>query len=325
METEFGEGLGLACNAMATRFELVLYGQAPDQLRAAGEEALEEIVRMDRLLSLYQPSSELSWLNANAATSPVPVSAAMLKLLIRATRLSELTEGAFDVTVAPLMRCWGLASGAGRIPSETERDAALQIVGMDLVEIDERAGTVQFSRPGVTLDLGAIGKGYGVDQAITVLRDAGVKCALLHGGSSTVYGLGAPPEGGAWNIEVPGPPAGSVPFEDTLFTLTNRALSVSAPHGKYFEVAGRRFGHVIDPRIGEPVEHTYLAAVATDTGTESDALSTALLVGGPSMVATIERYSAGISGIMYVHESGSGYERLRFGMADQCGAGRPEI
>jgi thiamine biosynthesis lipoprotein len=263
---------------MATRFELVLPGEDHVRLRAAGEEALDEIERLEAQLSLYRPSSEISHLNARAAREPVAVDPRLFRLLQRARALSEATGGAFDISVAPLMRCWGFVDGTGHLPAPDELDAARAVVGMHRVELNEDGITVRFATEGVTLDLGAIGKGYAVERAADLLREAGVTSALLHGGTSTVVAIGAPPGEDGWSVAIQHP---SRPEEIvTGVSLRDEALSVSAVHGKAFEVEGRLLGHVIDPRSGRPVMGAQLAAVAAASATETDALSTALLVLG---------------------------------------------
>ncbi len=142
---------------MATRFELVLHGDDPTRLRAAGEEALAEIEHIESQLSLYRTDSELSWINAHAGRERVPVEPRLFRLLQLCTRLSDLTDGAFDVTVTPLTRCWGFVGGTGHIPTPAELDAARAVTGMHHVELDEDGSTVRFDREGVELDLGAIG------------------------------------------------------------------------------------------------------------------------------------------------------------------------
>jgi thiamine biosynthesis lipoprotein len=268
----------LARHAMATRFELVLPGEDHVRLRAAGEEALDEVERLEAQLSLYRSSSEISDLNARAASGPVAVDPRLFRLLQRAKWLSEQTDGAFDITVGPLVRCWGFAGGTGKMCDPEELARAQEAVGMHRVELDEEAFTVHFTSPGVTLDLGAIGKGYALDRAADLLREAGVTSALLHGGTSTVVGLGAPPDMDYWSVAIQHPIRPSEPV--ATVRLRDRALSVSAVHGKAFEAEGRLLGHVIDPRSGHPVAGAQLAAVSTPSATDSDALSTALLVLG---------------------------------------------
>jgi thiamine biosynthesis lipoprotein len=288
--------VNLARNAMATRFEVVLYGDDVRALRAAGEEALEEIARIEAQLSLYQPASEVAHLNGRAAREPVRVTPGVFALLQHAKRISEETSGAFDITVAPLVRCWGFMRGGGRTPLPGELAEARGKVGMNLVRLDEADSTVRFAQEGVMLDLGAIGKGYAVELAAGVLREAGVGSALLHGGSSTVYALGHPPDADRWKVAIDGPPR----RQDTrasplaLVLLKDESLSVSAVWGKSFQAGGKVFGHVLDPRTGRPVTGALLAAVILPSATETDALSTALLVAGSSGHGQIARLRQGM-------------------------------
>ena len=269
----------LARNAMATRFELLLHGNNPVSLRAAGEEALDEIERLEARLSLYRPSSEIAQVNARAALEPVRVTPSVFMLLEHATRLHHETRGAFDITIAPLVRCWGFMGGTGRMPSAEEIERARSCVGMQRVMLNSDNFTVRFEREGVMLDLGAIGKGYAIEQAVALLREAGIASALLHGGTSTLYGLGHPPESDAWKVAIHHPnPENDQPLTSVL--LKDEALSVSAVWGRSFEAEGKTFGHVIDPRTGQPTSAGLLAAVVLPGATETDALSTALLTVG---------------------------------------------
>jgi FAD:protein FMN transferase len=268
----------LALNAMATRFELVLHGPNATRLRAAGEAALKEVERLEAQLSLYRPTSEIARVNASAAREPVRVSPSVFRLLQHARQLHGESGGAFDITVAPLVRCWGFMHGTGRMPDPAEIEEARGRSGMAHVMLDEENYSVRFDREGVMIDLGAIGKGYAIDCAAETLREAGVTSALLHGGTSTVYGIGAPPDADGWKIALAPPP--DQPPRETAVTLRDNALSVSAVWGKSFEVDGKKFGHVIDPRTGRPVNNAVQAAVVLPSATETDALSTALLVVG---------------------------------------------
>lgn len=286
----------LARNAMNTRFELVLHGEKPASLRAAGEAALVEVERIENQISLFRPNSELARVNALAAREPVRVSPEFFALLAHAQRLSAETQGAFDITIAPLLRCWGmLGQLGGRIPTAEELTQARAVTGMSLVELRRSDFTVRFAREGVMLDPGAIGKGYAVEMAAEILREADIASALIHGGTSTVCAIGKPPNADAWKVAVdtPDPVSASqqCPANQTVnggalarrryeIPLCDESLSVSAVSGKSFVAGGRTFGHVIDPRSGEPASHALLAAVVSPSATETDALSTALLVTG---------------------------------------------
>jgi len=306
----------LARHAMATRFELVLYGDNPVSLRAAGEEALDEIERLEAQLSLFRPSSEIAHLNARASRGPVRVSPVLFALLQHAQKLNLETAGAFDITIAPLVRCWGFMGGGGHLPMASDLAEARACVGMSHVVLDPGDYTVRFAREGVMLDLGAIGKGYAIEKATEVLREAGVTNALLHGGTSSVQALGHPPNAEHWKVAIEYPrnapglpplvrtadstrlpeaassvlpslgpgesePAGGA-SSDLLATvpLRDEAMSVSAVWGKFFHAEGKTLGHILDPRTGQPATGTALAAVVLPSATETDALSTALLTLG---------------------------------------------
>ncbi len=273
----------LSLEAMATRFELVLHGDDPARLRAAGEEALAEIAALDAQLSFYNPSSEISWINANAARGPVKAEPRLFELLSLALDISRATEGAFDITVAPLMRAWGFAGGEGHIPDRERIESALKICGMDHIRMDSNSRSIEFDAAGVQLDLGGIGKGYAIDRAVEVLRECGVFSALIHGGTSTVHGIGTPPDEGAWRVA-----ANLGQNSPRVYALRDTALSVSAVHGKSFTDAGEQYGHVIDPRTGAAVKHDIIAAVSGPSPTVCDALSTALLVLGEESVPALE-------------------------------------
>ena len=263
---------------MATRFEVALWGRDESYLNAAGEQALDEILRLEQQLSLYRSDSDIHDLNARAAYGPIPVDPRLFRLLERAKRLSEETGGAFDITVAPLMRAWGFMGASGRMADPEEVAAARELVGMDRVVLDEETFMVRFLREGVTLDLGAIGKGYAIEQAGEILRDLEVGGALLHGGTSSILAVGGQPDGTPWQVAVQHP----VDSEQHLavVSLQDAALSVSAAHGKSFTQDDVRYGHVLDPRTGQPVRNALLAAVVCESATDGDALSTALLVLG---------------------------------------------
>jgi thiamine biosynthesis lipoprotein len=197
--------VAVARNAMATRFEVLLHGANPVALRAAAEEALDEIERLEAQLSLYRPTSEISRINARAATEPVRVEPELFRLLQQAQHLSRESDGAFDITVAPLVRCWGFMGGTGALPDEEAIAMARDKVGMHQVTLNDRDFTVRFAREGMMLDLGSIGKGYALERAVAILQEAGVEHALLHGGTSTVCALGAPPDAEAWKVAIHDP------------------------------------------------------------------------------------------------------------------------
>jgi thiamine biosynthesis lipoprotein len=287
----------LSLHAMATRFELVLYGDEPARLRAAGEQALQEIERLESQLSFYRPDSEVSRINSRAAEAPVKIDPRLFHLLLRCATLTTRTCGAFDITVGPLMRAWGFVEGSPRVVQPSELAVLRNKTGMKNVELCDEDFTVRFKHPGVELDLGGYGKGYAIERAVGILKENGVPNALLHGGTSSIFGLGAPPMEAGWRIAL------SPPLDEgenpTTLELNNKGLSVSAAHGKWFQVDGSVYGHVLDPRTASPASGALAAAVTGPSPSDCEALSTALLVLGeswlPEMKLSFPEYQAFIA------------------------------
>jgi|TARA_B110000495_G_scaffold58868_1_gene49909 thiamine biosynthesis lipoprotein len=271
------ETLTVAAEAMATRFEVALHSAPEATLRAAAEEALAEIARLEGILSLYQPTSEIAHLNQRAAHEPVRVSNEVFTLLERCVKLSQQTHGAFDITLAPLMKCWRFMNDTGAEPTDEAIAKALACTGTQHLQLNLTDTTVQFAREGVMLDLGSIGKGYALEQAAALLRENEFENFLIHGGTSTVFAHGAQADGTPWRVAVEHPDANQPPLQ--IIDLQNESLSVSGIGGKSFiDAAGNEQGHVIDPRTGHPTQAARVAAVVCESATESDAWATAFLV-----------------------------------------------
>src|SRR5512143_3078003 len=202
--------LPLACHedsrvTMGCTATIRVCGPDAGALPAIVAEGLDEIDRVDRLMSNYRRDSPLSRLNRDAGSGPVKVEPELLDFLAECLRWSRESDGAFDITVGPLMKAWGFFRDDGRVPGGDELRRVLEVVGYRHVALDREAGTVRFDRPGVELDLGGIGKGYAVDRVVELLRRRGVTSALVNLGGSSVYGLGAPPGKEACEIAVQDP------------------------------------------------------------------------------------------------------------------------
>ncbi len=301
--------------AMGTRYELVLFGKDPVALRAAADEAFAEVDRVDRELSVYRQDSEINRVNALAFQQPVRVSPPVFELLETCWRLWEQTNGAFDITVGPLIRVWGFFRRQGKEPPPEELRKARSCVGMQWVRLDPEDRTVRFERPGMMLDLGGIGKGYAIDRAVQLLQDLEYSVGFIHSGTSTMFGWGKPPDLGLWKVGIPTPeterltrmpwaeeqtpdsqakPSQSnhiLPEEKPLAVVEveDCALSVSSIYGRAFEKKGKVYGHIVDPRTGRPVQRALLSAVRYPRATEADTLSTALLVLGAEEARQVSR------------------------------------
>ena len=271
------ETVTVAAEAMATRFEVALHGAPEAILRAAAEEALAEITRLEGMLSLYQPTSEIAHINTRGDREPVRVSPEVFSLLEHCAALGEQTEGCFDITLAPLMRCWRFMNDSGAAPSDAALAEARALCGWPQLRLDPEHTTVQLATNGAMLDLGSVGKGYALEQAATLLQENEFENFLIHGGTSTVCARGVQADGEPWRIAVEHPDADQPPL--SIVDLQNESLSVSGIGGKSFiDDAGVEQGHVIDPRTGRPAQAARVAAVVCSSATVSDAWATALLV-----------------------------------------------
>ena len=265
---------------MGSTFTIYLYTHDQTKADEVFEAAFDEIERVEEVLSNYRPSSELSRINRMAATEATTTDPEVFKLLETSFEYSRLSNGAFDITVGPFMRAWGFFRKNGRYPTRDELSHARAEVGWTKVKLDPNQRTVRFAVPGIELDPGGIGKGYAVDRVIDVLRDAGVKAALVDAGSSSLYALGAPPGKEGWKVIVPRP--GDRAHAVAEVVLRDNSLSTSGSYEKFFRLNGRTYCHIMDPRTGEPVQGMLQTTVIAPTGTATDALSTTMFVMGPA-------------------------------------------
>jgi thiamine biosynthesis lipoprotein len=267
--------------SMACLYTIDAYAAVDEQaLRKTLETALDEVDRIDRVMSDYKRESPLSRLNREAGQHAVSVDAELFAFIKRSLQYSEESEGAFDITVGPLMKAWGFFRGEGHLPTEMELSAARRRVGAQHVILNENDRTIRFDVEGVQLDLGGIAKGYAVDRVVEILRSQHVEAALVSAGGSTIYGLGVPRARDGWSIAIQDPTDARRVARQV--TLRNRSLSVAGSSEKSFEANGIRYSHIMDPRAGRPVHGMLSVAVLTDTGTEGDALDDAIFVLGVS-------------------------------------------
>ena len=273
--------------AMNTVWEYQLCGTDPIFLRSVAEEMESEVRRVERMLTLFEPTSETAELNRCSGGSPVVLDRRFYALVERCIAYSTQCFGAFDITVSPLMQAWSMQGGKGALPTEEAISEALSKTGSRYITLAREDHAVGLTLPGMAVDFGAVGKGHAIDCSVEIAIELGLEGALLHCGTSTVYGLGCNLDGEPWKVQVRIPDnAGN--NSSAVFHLCNCALSVSAPHGKYFEADNKQYGHVIDPRTGWPTDGAAIAAVSVNAAEASDALSTALLTAGSELLAGMQ-------------------------------------
>jgi thiamine biosynthesis lipoprotein len=264
--------------AMATVFEIVAPFGTENAVERA-EAALDEIDRLESSLTAYRDSSDICRINRLASDSPVQVNDELFQLLSLSDRLHRQTEGAFDITSGPLTKAWGFFGRCQRWPTRVQRSEALDRVGGEHIELDPHHRTVRYRKSGVEINLGSIGKGYALDRAAEVLVGGRREAFFLSGGRSSALAIGSPPgERRGWPVAIRHPwdpqrRLGTV-------RLRGRALATSAATYQHFEVAGRRLGHIIDPRTGWPAHRIASATVLAPTAAEADALATAFFIQG---------------------------------------------
>jgi thiamine biosynthesis lipoprotein len=271
--------LHLRRRAMATGFEIVVPFGTPGAMEM-GEEAFALLAALEEQMTVYRETSEVSRLNRRAFTRPVRVEPQLFGLLELAARIYAATDRAYDVTAGALIRAWGFLRGPRRVPSEAERAAALELVGMRWVALDSEQRTVHYQRAGLEINLGSIGKGYALDRMARVLHEEwGVERMLLHGGTSSVYAKGCPPEDDrGWQVGLLHP--WDRQRRLARVWLRDRALGTSAATHRYLEYNGQKLGHILDPRAGWPASGIASASVLAPSAAEADALSTAFYVSG---------------------------------------------
>jgi thiamine biosynthesis lipoprotein len=268
-----------SADAMGSTFSVALYGDDRIRMEAAADAALDEVRRLDDLLSNYKPASEWSQVNQSAAAKPVRVSDELFRLLGACWQYSRESEGAFDITVGSLMKVWGFYKGSGHLPHKPEIQAALTKVGYRHMHLDAAAQTVWFDRPGVEMDPGGIGKGYAVDRMVEVLRKMGVRSAFVAGSGSSIYGIGTPPEEPrGWAVKIKDPWDSSKTLADVW--LKDMSMSTSGSYEKFFRAEGRIYAHIMDPRTGYPAQGTVSVSVVTPRTIDSEAWAKPYFVNG---------------------------------------------
>lgn len=274
--------LRIGRRAMACEFE-VLLGAGPDsdgtELAVA---ALDLVDRIESQLTVYRDTSEISRLNRSAFERDVEVEPRLFELLRLAAEIQRRTGGAYDITSGPLSKAWGFSRRAGRMPDAAELADALGRVGSQRLLFNPERRTVRFPVAGMELNLGSIGKGYALDRCCELLEAGGLTDFLLHGGQSSLLARGSRNSTGdeGWWIGVRDPLRPSERLGQ--LRLRNRALGTSGTGTQFFYHAGRRYGHILDPRTGQPVDGVLSSTVLARTAAEADALSTAFYVLGPA-------------------------------------------
>ncbi len=281
---------------MGTEFKIILYTPDEAVARRASRAAFDRIAALDAALTDYDPASELMRLCARAGGPPIPVSPDLFTVLDRAKTLFERSGGAFDVTVAPVVRLWRRARRERKLPDPALIEKALALVGSDAIRLDRDKQTVQLTRPGMKLDLGGIAKGYASGEAIATLRREGVDSALV-AGSGDIVVSGPPPGRLGWTIAVAPlmPEAEGKPGRTIV--LKEAAVSTSGDAEQFVEIDGVRYSHVLDPKTGIGLTERRSVTVIAPDGATADGLDTAACILGPDRGLALIEATPGAAGL----------------------------
>jgi thiamine biosynthesis lipoprotein len=256
--------------AMGTVLEITLSEDHRGELGALFKRA----DALEQVFTSFDPASELSELNRGAGGGAQTVSPELAQLLADAIRYNEVTRGSFDVTVGPLMTLWAEAGRRGSPPSADELARAQAVVGTRHLRADPAGPTAEIRIRGASVDLGGVAKGFALDDLGEGLHQRGVTRALLSFGQSSVLALGAPPDARGWRMRVRGADDDTAGFVE----LRDVSLSVSSSLSQLVEIGGVKYGHLIDPRSGQPLQRRGVAAVIASSCARAEALSKAMLI-----------------------------------------------
>jgi thiamine biosynthesis lipoprotein len=264
---------------MGVPFSITLYAPNEEAANEAARAAFARIKELNGILSDYEPDSEMMRLCRNSGPGkPVPVGDDLWAVLSRSQEFSQMSEGAFDATVGPLVKLWRKARRKHQLPPTAELESARKLVDYRQLKLDPQARSVEFLQPGMQLDFGGIAKGYASDAALAVLRERGIRRALV--AASGDIAVGDPPPGKTgWRIGIA--PLGDDAPPSRHVLLANAAISTSGDAWQYVEIDGKRYSHIVDPRTGLGLTDHSSVTVIAPRGTTADALATAVSVLGP--------------------------------------------
>lgn len=292
--------LSVSRKAMKGEFEVLFPRLDFPQGTEAALDALDEVERLERTLSVFRFDSRVAYVNLTAHESPVTLDDELFGLIEQCQKIARQTSGAVDITTGPLWKAWGFARRDGRIPSEEELKDALAKVDYRLIRLDHEERTIALP-VGTELNFGCVGKGFALDIAARRLRERDVSRFLFQGGLSSVLA-----EGGGWSIGIAHPMRPGTRLAE-LF-LSDEAVGTSGSQTQFFRYRGRRYSHLIDPRTGQPAEGVLSVTVLAENATLAELLSTAFFIGGPDLAVSLREDYPNVSALFVLPSN----QRSRF-------------
>jgi thiamine biosynthesis lipoprotein len=276
---------------MGTMFDIVAYHPSRQDAERAVGNAMEEIARLDRVMSNFKADSDLQKLNREGGRGFMVVEPSLYEVIQESLTVSQRSGGIFDVTIAPLLRTWHDARAAGRAASAAEIAAARRCVGYENIEV-RAPNQIRFRSDCLEIDLGGIGKGYAVERGIAILKSAGMRAAIVNGGGSSIAAFGAPPGREGWPVQVGVTGKGS-----RVLLLRDRSMSTSQQDLVALPFAPGTFGEILDPRTGAPAAGRTAVTVVGPSATVADALSTTLVMLSMEEAARLLRQFGDVSAL----------------------------
>lgn len=263
---------------MGTDVAITVVAKTEREGEAAIDAAMDEIRRLDRMMSLYKEDSEITRVNLAAGEHSIQVSPEMIEAAEAARKVSELSAGAFDVTIGPLSVLWQMRLREGTVPSDRELAAVRSRVNFKEVLINRKERSLFLTRKGMVMDFGGVAKGYAADRAAEVLKKQGVLNALV-AVAGDIRAMGRREDGKPWRIGVQHPREPGRLL--ATLELSDKSISTSGDYERFTIVRKKRYHHILDPRTGRPSEGVESVTVVGDRGAVIDPLTTALFILGP--------------------------------------------
>ncbi|WP_231391017.1 MULTISPECIES: FAD:protein FMN transferase [unclassified Aquimarina] len=262
---------------MGSRFDITVVEKDKTTANQYIDIAVEEIERIEKLISSWDKNSQTSLINNNAGVNPVKVDTELFDLIFRAIQISKLTDGAFDISYASMDRIWKFDNSMKEMPSEEEIKTSVARVGYKYIVLDKKKSTVFLTQKGMKIGFGAIGKGYAADKAKNLLISKGVHAGIINA-SGDMNTWGKQPDGSEWKVAITNPLNKNNAF--ALLPVVEKAVVTSGNYEKYVILDGKRYSHIIDPRTGYPSTGIVSATVFAPKAELADALATSVFVMG---------------------------------------------
>jgi thiamine biosynthesis lipoprotein len=241
--------------------------------------AFKEIYRLEKLMNRYDPNSQLSRVNQLAAKEPVKIDKNLFDIIERSIYYSKITDGAFDITVGPLVDLWKKCAEANSMPTEKQLAEVKKRIGCDKLVLDTNDFSVRFTTEGISLDLGAIAKGFAADKAVEEMKKCGAVGGLVDIGGQ-IGCFGTTEKNGKWIVGIRNPVKSENNQIAAKLALSDMAVSTSGNYERFYKIGGRRFSHIFNPTTEKSVDLLVSVTIITANGTQADALSTAVSVMG---------------------------------------------